>query len=77
MIISVRAYSHPHPNPHHIMTTYRRHIMASKQKFGSAHGLVHYKQFIEEYLAAKHRVLELRKLGINISPYEEIGAREE
>lgn len=54
---------HPHPDKAHIMRTYRRHILASKRKFGTARGLVHYKAFMQEYLACKRIVTERETEG--------------
>jgi hypothetical protein len=49
---------HPHPDQAHIMRTYRRHILASKKKWGTARGLVHYRRFVDDYLDAKRSVLD-------------------
>ena len=48
---------HPHPSRKHIMVTYRRHVMSSKRKYGTARCLVHYRGFVNEYLEAKRDVL--------------------
>lgn len=45
--------NHPHPNPQHIVRQYRRHIMRTKQRFGTARSLVHYRQLVQAYLSAK------------------------
>lgn len=50
------TYSHPHPSPAHVMRCYRRHILGSKLKFGSARSLIHYRAIVGEYLAAKRAV---------------------
>jgi hypothetical protein len=55
-MVPVRAYQHPHPDPAHVMRVYRRHILGMKRKKGSARALVHYRELVAEYLAAK-RVL--------------------
>lgn len=51
---------HPHPDKAHIMRTYRRHIMASKRKFGSARSLIHYRAFLQEYISCKSFCAPLR-----------------
>lgn len=48
-----RTYDHPHPDPCHVMRTYRRYLLAAKRKFGSNKGLIHRRGLIETYLAAK------------------------
>jgi hypothetical protein len=48
-----RVYTHPHPDPSHVMRVYRAHILKCKRKWGTARGLIHYRALIEEYLAAK------------------------
>jgi len=35
------------------MRVYRRHILGSKRKWGTARGLIHYRAIVAEYLAAK------------------------
>ncbi len=50
-----KEYTHP-GNPEHVMRTYRKHILATKRKYGNATCLVHYNEFINEYLAAKRVV---------------------
>jgi len=54
----VDNYSHPHPDPRHVMRRYRAHILGTKRKKGSARALIHYRAIVLEYLAAKRRVLE-------------------
>lgn len=50
-----------HPgDPNLVMTQYRRHIMSSKRRWGTARGLVHYREFIASYLWAKREVLRGR-----------------
>jgi len=51
-----RQYTHPHPNPEHVMRRYRGAILGAKKHFGSARGLIHYKGLLEQYLAAKEIV---------------------
>lgn len=41
----------------HIMETYRRYILACKKQWGSARSLIHYREIVQEYLAAKRRLL--------------------
>jgi hypothetical protein len=48
---------HPHPDQRHVMVIYRKHILAAKRKFGTARCLVHYRGFIDDYLAAKRVVV--------------------
>jgi hypothetical protein len=50
--------THPHPDKRHVMTVYRRHILGSKRKWGTARGLIHYRALLAEYLACKRAVLE-------------------
>lgn len=52
-------YDHPGA-PEHVLAIYRRHIVHSKRKFGSARSLIHYQGFINTYLAAKREVLKTR-----------------
>lgn len=47
---------HPHPDKRHVMKQYRRHIMSSKKKFGSARCLIHYRRFIDAYLECKRAI---------------------
>ena len=51
------GYTHPHHDPAHVMRCYRRYILTSKRKFGSARALIHYKAIVGEYLAAKREVI--------------------
>lgn len=51
------AYSHPHPDPRHVMRAYRRYILGVKSKVGAARGLGHYRELVDQYLAAKRVVL--------------------
>ena len=55
------AAPHPHPDPRHIMTTYRRHILTAKRQFRTARGLGKYMLFIQYYLWAKRTVCAGRK----------------
>lgn len=48
--------SHPHRSRRHVMERYRAHILGCKRKWGTARGLIHYRAFIAEYLAAKREV---------------------
>jgi len=41
----------------HIMSVYRRHLLGSKKKWGTARGLIHYRSFVDSYLLAKRAVL--------------------
>lgn len=44
-------------NARHIMMVYRRHLLGSKKKWGTARGLIHYRALLESYLKAKRAVL--------------------
>lgn len=50
--------THPHPDPRHIMVTYRRHLLNAKRKFGTSRALVHYRQFLQSYFEAKGIVIK-------------------
>jgi hypothetical protein len=39
--------------PLHLRRTYRAYILRCKRKFGSARSLIHYRQYVEAYLADK------------------------
>ena len=45
-------------NARHIMQTYRAYILGCKRKFGTARGLVHYRDYLQAYLEAKREVLK-------------------
>lgn len=47
-------------DPGIVMVAYRRHILSSIRSWGSARGLVHYRQYVEAYLYAKHLYLHWR-----------------
>lgn len=49
-------------NAHHIMSVYRRHILGSKKKWGTARGLIHYRALLGSYLKAKRAVLSGQEL---------------
>lgn len=55
--VSMVMYTHPHPDPRHVMRCYRAHILVSKRKWGTARGLIHYRALVAEYLAAKRLAL--------------------
>ena len=40
---------HPHPDKVHVRRTYRKHILGSKRKWGTARGLIHYRALIDIY----------------------------
>ena len=40
-------------DPQHIVMCYRRHILGCKRKWGTARGLLHYRDFITDYLRYK------------------------
>lgn len=50
-------YTHPHPDPRHIMVHYRKFLLGVKRVKGSARGLIHYKRILYEYAAAKELVI--------------------
>ena len=56
--MNTMAYTHPHPDPAHVMRCYRRYLVDNKAKLGSVRGLGHYQQLVHTYLAAKRRVIE-------------------
>ena len=51
------SYTHPHPDPAHVMRQYRRHVLHFKRRYGTARSLIHYRKFVDTYLAAKRKVL--------------------
>jgi len=54
-----REYSHPHPDPSHVMRCYRGCIVGmNRKRRRSARGLSHYKAYLHEYLAAKREVFK-------------------
>lgn len=64
-------YTHPHPDPEHVMRAYRTHILSFKRKQNAqrnpparrvARGLVCYKALVQEYLGAKRLVIARRAL---------------
>ncbi len=70
-----RTYTHPHPDPAHVMRCYRGHILGKKRAWSrkrrdidgdarvpqrGARQLIHYRAFIDEYLAAKALVIHGR-----------------
>ncbi len=46
---------HPHPDKLHVLRCDREFILAFKRKNGNARSLVHYKDFIQTYLACKRK----------------------
>lgn len=54
------TYSHPHPNPAHVMCCYRGYLMKAKRQ-SSARSLIHYRELVDTYLAAK-RLVVARKI---------------
>jgi hypothetical protein len=50
-------YTHPHPDPRHVMTCYRTYLLGVKKKFGTCRGLGHYHGLLQTDLAAKRKVL--------------------
>jgi hypothetical protein len=49
----VFAVDHPHPNPAHVARVYRKTLVGTKRKFGTARGLIHYRQYVQTYLHCK------------------------
>ncbi len=50
------AYDHPHPDPGHVMRCYRGYLTKAKRQ-GSARGLIHFRELLQTYLAAKRLVV--------------------
>ena len=42
--------------PRYVMVAYRQYILGCKAKWGSARSLIHYREIIAEYLAAKREI---------------------
>ena len=66
----MRAYTHPHPDPAHVVFWYRysildrkakrnRQLVSSGQKpsRSAARGIIHYQRLVDEYRAAKALML--------------------
>ncbi len=58
-------WNHPHPDPTHVMKTYRAYLIGQKRVWMSKgkgskclRGLIHYKGFIATYLACKRFLLK-------------------
>lgn len=75
---TLATYSHPHPNPRHVMGAYRRYLLGFKQQMNRkavsqgrapskrvARGLIHYRPLLEEYLAAKRVVISAKQHSEN------------
>ena len=58
------TYSHPHPDPGHVMRAYRRFILGTKRVKGTARHQHHYRAYVTEYLAAKRAFLERRNADV-------------
>lgn len=71
---SARRYSHPHPDPAHIVFVYRYYVLEWKAKMNrplvargklpsrrAARGLIHYLDLVQEYIAAKALMLSQGK----------------
>lgn len=63
----MKPYSHPHPKPAHVMHCYRRYLLGQKRVWMGGgrgnrclRGLLHYRDLVDEYLAAK-RVLTFQQ----------------
>jgi hypothetical protein len=63
--------AHPHPDRQHVMIAYRHCILGEKRRIAGlthsgrnfrrgARGLIHYLDYVQEYLAAKRDVLRAR-----------------
>lgn len=48
---------HPHPDLMHVVRQYRRHILSTKRKYGTARVLVHYRAYVQCYVKCKREVL--------------------
>lgn len=57
----MRTYTHPHPDPAHVMRVYRSAILGLKRKVGTARGLIYYHAYVNEYLAAKALIVNKEK----------------
>lgn len=62
-------YTHPHPDPAHVMRCYRRFLMGQKRVWMAGgkgnkclRGLIHYRGLVDEYVAAKRLVVTSRRL---------------
>jgi hypothetical protein len=51
-------YTHPHPDPGHVMRAYRGYLLKAKRQFGGGRSLIHYRRLLDEYLAAKRLHLQ-------------------
>ena len=47
--------NHPHPDKQHVVRQVRRYLLAAKKTFGTARGLVHYRDLLQTYLTAKRQ----------------------
>jgi hypothetical protein len=53
----VKRKTHPHPSARHVMTQYRRYLLAFKKSHGSTRGLILRGALIAEYLNCKADVI--------------------
>lgn len=61
----MKPYTHPHPKPDHVMRIYRKYFVGQKRIWMSQgkaghrclRGLIHYRDLLQEYLAAKRLVV--------------------
>jgi hypothetical protein len=60
------TYTHPNPDPAHVMRSYRKYLIGQKRIWMSQNrtakrclrGLIRYRAYIDEYLAAKRLMIE-------------------
>jgi hypothetical protein len=50
------TYSHPHPDPAHVMRCYRGYLVKAKRQRGGCRSLFHYRAILQTYLSAKRAV---------------------
>lgn len=58
--MAIHGTAHPHPNRYHILVHYRKFLLGFKRSNGTARGLVHYSDILEEYLEAKRDIVYLK-----------------
>jgi hypothetical protein len=64
----MKLYTHPHPDEIHVMRSYRKFLIGQKRVWmaqGRAghrclRGLIHYRDLIDEYLAAKRLMFKTK-----------------
>ncbi len=66
----ITPYAHPHPDPLHVIRSYRKYLIGQKRVWMSQNprakrclrGLIHYRAYLDEYLAGKRLVMTRRRL---------------